>query len=143
AVAIIGGLLFIRSLQIAVDFRNYTLNALDYITLVIFSLMILVSGFGLTVVCSAESARLLKVFSWLFNLIVLLQYVYAVFITIEISSSAYSKYFWHTIIFSFIDAFIATYFAKVISDYASSTKDVQDDTPTPGRMEVSNVTNSH
>ncbi|CAG8807818.1 482_t:CDS:2, partial [Racocetra persica] len=142
AVGIICGIPFILNLHLRINDSHYILQPLDYIALVIISLMILVSCFGLIIVCCAESARLLKVYSWLFFFIVFLTYVCAVYMTIVIASSSYLKHSWPYIIVIFICVFIGTYFAKVISDYASSVNAKQNNAQTPGRMEDSNVTNS-
>ncbi|CAG8628696.1 18183_t:CDS:2 [Cetraspora pellucida] len=138
-----GGILgLIQNIQILTDYYYYVLGSSAYVAMVANSLTILVAGFGLIVVCCAESARLLKTFSGLFIFIVFIHYAYAIYITIVVATSGYFRYFTTLVILSFIGAFLLSYFAKVISDYAASAKEEQDNYITPRRMETSDVTNN-
>ncbi|CAG8571155.1 1774_t:CDS:2, partial [Scutellospora calospora] len=132
----------IQNFQLLSDNYQYIIGSTVQIALAVNSLTILISGFGLMVVCCAESARLLQIFSGLFIFVVVIHFIYAIYFAIVVSSSGYWSYYEYYTINHFVGAILGVYFAKVIADYAKIVRLEQNNTQTLGIIEASNIANN-
>ncbi|CAG8545671.1 16163_t:CDS:2, partial [Dentiscutata erythropus] len=112
------------------------------IAIAINSATILITSFGLMVVCCAESAKLMEVYSGFYTFIVIVHIIYAIYFFIAASSNYILDYFMRIAIYQLIGAFIGVYFAKLIAGYAKSLKLNQDSVQTPRKVEDPNMTNN-
>ncbi|CAG8513810.1 16275_t:CDS:2 [Cetraspora pellucida] len=121
-----------------------TLEIVIKYALIINSLTILVTVFGIIVVCSMGSARLLKIFLGLYILIIVLHLIHAIYFTVVISSYEFFDFFIDITIKNFIGPLIGIYFAKVIADYiaiveSATTSRTIEDSEVANNQVVTNV----
>ncbi|CAG8598499.1 3524_t:CDS:2, partial [Dentiscutata heterogama] len=112
------------------------------IAIAINSTTILITCFGLIVICCTESAQLMEVYSGFYIFIVIVHIIYAIYFFIAASSNNILDYFMKVATYQLIGACIGVYFAKLIAGYAKSLKVNQDSVQTPRKVEAPNTTNN-
>ncbi|RIB28402.1 hypothetical protein C2G38_2059485 [Gigaspora rosea] len=137
----IGGILgLVQNFMVLSDQYLVTVDSSAQFAIAINSITIAITFFGLIVVSYSKSAQLVKIFSGLFILVVIVHIIYSVYFFIIVSSNDVLYYYLRITIFQFIASLLGIYFAKIIVDYSKVVEFNQNNVQTPTKVEAPNVT---
>ncbi|KAF0556431.1 hypothetical protein F8M41_015344 [Gigaspora margarita] len=135
----IGGILgLVQNFMVLSDQYIATVDSTVQFAIAINFTTIAITCFGLIVVSCSNSAQLVKIFSRLYILVVIVHIIYSIYFCIIVSSHDVLYYYLRITIYQFIGSLLGIYFAKIIVDYAKFVELNQNNVQTPAK--VPNVT---